>query len=162
MSANNSLVEKTAPVQAIAPQDINGSAVDGDFINLKLFEHVHIVIDAGTLAGGPSAVTLRQATDVAGAGAKTLGFTNVWISGANTDVFTKTAVVSDTFDITGTDDNKQFVIEVDASELDVPNSFNTLQVQLGSPGAVSFLVAAKYYGTGARYAGADMASALIN
>jgi hypothetical protein len=105
---------------------------DCDYVSLKNFDRCTIIIavdNATTVTGG--AITLKQATAVAGTSEKALSFAKVW---ANTDTaagdtLTETAVTSDTF-TTDTTDNKNllYVIEVEASALDRANGFNCLRV----------------------------------
>jgi len=107
---------------------------DCDYVSLKNFGRCTIVIavdNASTVTGG--AVTLKQATAVAGTGEKALGFTKMLANldtGAG-DTLTETAVASNTF-TTDTTDNKNllYVVEVDAADLDVANGFDCLRVDV--------------------------------
>lgn len=144
-------VENFAIATAAAPVDTTGAAVVGDWVCLKGYESVTIVITQGAWAGGTPAVTLDQATAVAGTGTKTLGFTKYWtkvgLAAAN---FTETAVTSDTFNLPATA-NTVTVIQVHASQLDVDNGFDCVQLDIASPGANADLISATYFFTGARY-----------
>jgi len=137
---------------------------DCDYVSLKNFDRCTIVIavdNATTVTGG--AITLKQATAVAGTGEKALSFAKMW---ANTDVaaadtLTETAVTSDTF-TTATTDNKNllYVIEVKASDLDVANGFDCLRVDsLLMTNAVGFV---QYILHGARYASPLAVSAITD
>jgi len=137
---------------------------DCDYVSLKNFDRCTIVIavyNATTVTGG--AITLKQATAVAGTGEKALSFAKMW---ANTDVaaadtLTETAVTSDTF-TTATTDNKNllYVIEVKASDLDVANGFDCLRVDsLLMANAVGFV---QYILHGARYASPLAVSAITD
>lgn len=105
---------------------------DCDYVSMKNFDRCTIVIsvdNATTVTGG--AITLKQATAVAGTSEKALAFDKMY---ANTDVaagdtLTETAVTSNTF-TTDTTDNKNlmYVIEVKAEDLDVANGFDCLRV----------------------------------
>lgn len=105
---------------------------DCDYVSLKSFQRCTIVLavdNATTVTGG--AITLKQATAVAGTSEKALAFTKMW---ANTDTgagdtLTETAVSSSTF-TTDTTDNKNllYVVEVDAADLDVANGFDCIRV----------------------------------
>lgn len=105
---------------------------DCDYVSMKNFDRCTIVIsvdNATTVTGG--AITLKQATAVAGTSEQTLAFSTMW---ANTDcaagdTLTETAVTSNTF-TTATTDNKNlmYVIEVKAGDLDVANGFDCLRV----------------------------------
>ena len=105
---------------------------DCDYVSLKNYERITIILavdNATTVTGG--AITLKQATDVAGTSEKALSFSKMW---ANTDTgagdtLTETAVTSDTF-TTNTTDNKNllYVIEVKAEDLDRANGFDCVRV----------------------------------
>ena len=137
---------------------------DCDYVSLKGYERMTIVIavdNATTVTGG--AVTLKQATDVAGTSEKALGFSTMW---ANTDVaasdtLTETAVTSDTF-TTNTTDNKNlmYVIELDAADLDVANGFDCVRVDvLLMANAVGFV---QYILHGSRYSSPVAISAITD
>jgi hypothetical protein len=144
MSSNNSSVEKVNRVQAFPTQDINGATLGEDYVSLKAYEHVGVVINSGNVAGNIT-VTLKQATAVAGTAEKALAFDSYWKDGV------KTAVTSDTFDIlAASDDNTVIVIPIDASELDVDNGFDCLRVDLTDPSAAA-LVGCIYEMCGGRY-----------
>lgn len=105
---------------------------DCDYVSLKNFDRCTIVIsvdNATTVTG--AAITLKQATAVAGTSEKALAFDTVYanIDAAAGDTLTETAVTSDTF-TTDTTDNKNlmYVIEVKAEDLDVANGFDCLRV----------------------------------
>ena len=100
-----------------------------------------IQIQTGAWAGGTAAVTLKQALTVAGGSSKALAFTSMWVNTAGApDTFTKTAVVSNTFNLDTA--NLLYLIEVVASDLDVDNVFDCVGVNIASPGAN-----ADFYGT---------------
>lgn len=107
---------------------------DCDYVSLKNFDRCTIVVtvdNATTVTGG--AVTLKQATAVAGTGEKALAFDTMYanLDAAAGDTLTETAVTSNTF-TTLTTDNKNaiYVIEVKASDLDVANGFDCLRVDV--------------------------------
>lgn len=105
---------------------------DCDYVSLKNYSGITILLavdNATTVTGG--AITLKQATAVAGTGEKTLGFTKMYanLDTAAGDTLTETAVASNTF-TTDTTDNKNllYVIEIDAADLDVANGFDCVRV----------------------------------
>src|SRR5574337_2159288 len=99
ISLNASLVEQAKIVMGCAPAALATTAGDGDFVSLKNYRRLTIllpVLNGNTVTGG--AVTLIQATEVAGSTTKALALTRMW---ANTDTgasdtLTKTAVTNDT------------------------------------------------------------------
>lgn len=122
------------------PIDTTGAAVASDWVSLKHFQHVTFVIFQGAWAGGTPAVTLDQATAVAGTGSKTLGLTKYWSkTGLTGTTYSETAVTSDTFNLTATA-NTITVIEIDAEQLDVDNDFDCVQLDIASPGSNADLI----------------------
>ena len=95
------------------PKNYTGAAATTKYVSLKDYRHLCIQIITGAWAGGTAAVTLSQATAVAGTGAKALGFTKQFNDVTTSGTLVETAVVSDTFTI-GTA-NKLFVIEIDGA-----------------------------------------------
>ena len=104
-------------------------------MSLKDYRKAVVKIHTGAWAGGTAAVTLNQATAVAGTGSTSLGldymFTNKAAPTAPTLV--KTTVTSDTFNIDTA--NALWLIEVDASEL--TDGYDCFNVAIASPGANS-------------------------
>lgn len=117
-----------------------------DYVSLKGYGGLSIVISAdngGTVTG--SAITLHQATAVAGTGEKALAFdrvlANVDVAAASTLV--DTAVASNTF-TTDTTDNKNlmYVIDVPLDNLDTSGGFDC--VRLGMADAANTVLSATY------------------
>ncbi len=145
------LVELMGFEVAILPKDTTGAAQVADYICLKNYQHVAIVIIQGAWAAGTSAVTLVQATDVAATAEKALAFTKRWTKvGVTGTTFVETAVTANTFDLPAVA-NTINVIEIDADMLDVTNGFDCLAVKTASPGASADLLTALYILHGARY-----------
>lgn len=164
ISLNAALAEQAKIVVACPPAALTTTAGDGDFVSLKNYRRCTIIIavdNATTVTGG--AITLIQATEVAGSTTKALAMTRMW---ANTDVgagdtLTKTAVTSDTF-TTSTTDNKNllYVIEVLAEDLDVANGYDCLRVDSAS--MANAVGAAIYILDGARYGGTTPPAAITD
>lgn len=129
------------------------SSTTPDYVSLKDYSHVTaiITVDNATTVTG-SAITLHQATSVAGAGEKALAFSTVWAN-VNTDAsdaLVPTAVVSNTFTPPTTNNlNTQYVIEIDAADLDTNNGFDCFRVGTGN--AVAQSVSVVYILGGSRY-----------
>lgn len=135
------------------------------YVNLANYNHATIIIDvanATTVTG--SAITLNQASAVAGTGVKALGFTTVWknLDVSATDTLVSTAVVANTFTtLTTNSKNSQYIIEVNASDLDVANNFTCLQVALAT--GVAMTANVEIILSGARFGGnvAQMPSGIL-
>lgn len=156
------LVETAKIVQGLAP--ITPSSSTPDYVSMKDASKLTIIIDVdnGSTVTG-AAITLKQATAVAGTGEKELAFTKMW---ANTDTgasdtLVETAVTSNTF-TTGTTDTKnlQYVIEVDAADLDTDNGFDC--VRLGTGDGANMVLSATYILHGQRYPQATPPAAITD
>jgi hypothetical protein len=144
-------IEKNQIEVGVLPKDITGAAQTGTYISLKGYDHVTILIVQGTWAGGTPAVTLHQATAVAGTGEKALAFDKKFdrISDAAT-TWNETAVVSNTFNLPAATKTVH-AIEIDAADLDVTNGFDCLTVKTATPGANADLLTIIYILSGARH-----------
>lgn len=147
------LVDRMKFVTGCAPAALTSTAGDGDYVSMKNYSHLTIliaVLNGNTVTGG--AVTLLQAKTVAAGSAKALSFSKMWanIDCAAGDTLTETAVVSDTF-TTDTTNAKQlmYIIEVEATDLDVNNDFDCVRIDVASManavGSVTYIL------HGARY-----------
>lgn len=146
---NQLFVERAKLIWAAEPKSYVSAAMAAKYVSLKNYARLVIVIITGAWAAGTAAVTLSQATAVAGTGAKALGFANQWNDVAASGTLVKTAVASDTFTL-GTA-NKMFVIEVDAGSLDVAGGFDCVTLAVASPGANADFYGVAYILEGARY-----------
>jgi len=156
------LVELMGMEVVQVPIDTTGAAISSDWLSLKNYAHATILITQGAWAGGTPAVTLAQAKDVAGTSEKALAFTKRWTKVAVTGTtFVETAVTSNTFNLPATA-NTINVIEVEAAELDTDGDFDTIQVEVASPGANADLIAIMVILSGARYPQAVMLDAKVD
>lgn len=147
---------------AVLPKDITGAAQTGDYISLKNYQGVLIIFLQGAWAGGTSAVTLVQATDVAATAEKALGFAKRWTKvGVTGTTWVETAVTSDTFALPATA-NTMNAVYVPAASLDVDGGFDCMAVKAASPGSNADLLAILYVLCGARYASAVMSDAKVD
>jgi len=133
-----------------APIDTTGAAIATGTIDMKYVKDLTIFITTGAIASGATAqaVTLGQATSSAKAGAKALEFDYVYVGSTTDDTLLKTTVTSDTFNLSA---NSVYAIEVDASQLDVTNSFTHVYVGISTPGANASLVSITAVASTQRY-----------
>ena len=106
--------DEIAVVGAIDPDATAAGTVTSGWIDASDFEGFYAVVQAGTL--GTSATVdakIEQATDSSGTGAKD-------VSGSDITQLTQA----------GTDSDKQAVISLRASALDVDNSFNYIRLSI--------------------------------
>jgi len=149
------LVDVAKVVEGIPNGSVMATTVgDADYVSLKGYERATILLqvnNATTVTG--CAVTLKQATDVAGTSEKALAFTTMFanLDTAATDTLVETAVTSNTFTtLTTNDKNALYVMEVNASDLDVTNGFDCVRLDgLLMANAVGSVM---YFLHGARYA----------
>lgn len=137
------LSQTTKLVHCSPPKDYSSAVATIEYISLKLGDKIRFIIDTGAWAGGTAAVTLKQATDVAASGAKALSFAE-YFTGTG-DTLTRTTATANTFNLAAA--NTKYVIEVNAADLDVDNSFDCVSCQVASPGANAdlYVVMAEVY-----------------
>ncbi len=150
------LIDTTKIVTGIAPVAMATTAGDADYVSMKGFQHLAIVLsvkNATTVTG--CAVTLKQASAVAGTGEKALAFDKVWVNtdaGAS-DTLVETAVTSNTF-TTDTTNSKDllYVMEIEADDLDVANSFDCVRLDgllmAAAVGSVTYILSGSRYASG--------------
>lgn len=133
------------------PINTTGAAVTGDYVSLKGYGRLGIVIAQGAWAGGTPAVTIKQASAVAGTGEKAVSFAKKWSKVALTGTtFAEAAVSSDTFNLPNTANTVTY-LEVNAEDLDADNGFDCVRVDIASPGANADLIAVVYLLLDPRY-----------
>jgi len=157
----NTLVEDAKIISGISPIDINATATDGDWVSMKNYANLTIILTFGVSLTGTPAITLQQATTVAGGSEKALGFDWAWKDVGLTGALTKTAVTSDTFSKAATS-QQMFVMEVRSEQLDVDGGFDCVQVAIATPGSNATLVSCIYILHSASYGQATPPSAIID
>lgn len=160
MNGNLLLIEQAKVVTGFAPAV--PSSANPRWVSLKNYEKLTIVIlvqNATTVTG--AAIGLSQATNAAGAGAKTLPFTVAYRTedAATTDLLTRFDVSGNSFTTLATN-NRQlvYVIEVKPHDLDLAGGFDCVRVTIGN--AVAATVGVVYLLAPARYGA--MPSAIVN
>lgn len=154
------LVEEFKILRAAEPKNYTGAAMADAYVSLKGYGMLTIVISTGAWAGGTAAVTLTQASAVAGTGAKALAFTDYWDDVTTTGTLVKKAATSNTFNLATA--NKTYVIHVDPMTLDIAGGFDCVTLAIATPGANNDFYAAHYLLSDARYQQATPPSALVD
>lgn len=156
VNLNARLDEQVLSVQAAIGVLLTSTLGDTKYVSLKGYRKIRITVDilnGSTVTG--SAITLKQATAVAGTGEKALAFTRMLanIDVAASQTLVETAVVSNTFTTDATNSKLlRYVIDVDSDALDVANGFDC--IRLDGTGAVNHLACCVSYDLyGARYSG---------
>ena len=120
------------------------SSATPPYVSLKGYDHIGFLIifnNATTVTG--SAITLNQATAVAGTSAKALPFTTMFacIDTSASTLFTQMAVTANTFTTDATNSkNGMYLIDVDAITLDLANGFDCVGIGLGNATAATISV----------------------
>ena len=162
------LVENSQIVSAFVPVDMQTAANTGDYVSLKNYHRCAVVFfkAAGT-AGDDPTLTIQQAQDVSGTGAKALNFTRIWHKqGTLTGVGTFTAVTqtaANTYtDATSAEIQAIWVVEIDADDLDVDNGFDCIMCSVADVGGNAQLGCAMYILYDPRYPQAAPPSAIVD
>lgn len=151
MNLNANLSEQVKIVEGLL--GVVPSTSTPDYVSLKNFERCLVLVqvkNATTVTG--SAITLKQATSVAGGGEKPLAFTKMYanIDTGAADVLAETAVVSNTFTTNNTNSkNLMYAIEVKAEDLDVNGGFDCIRAGTGD--ATAATVSVTYFLFGAKF-----------
>jgi hypothetical protein len=148
------------------PVDMQTAANDGDWVSLKNYHHVSVVLfkAAGT-AGDDPTLTMEQATTNTGTGAKALTFRNIYVKqGTLTAVGTFTRVdqtAAATYtDLVSAEIQAIWVVEFDSDELDVDGGFDHIRGRVADIGGNAQLGCMLYILGEPRYAQAVLPSAL--
>jgi hypothetical protein len=153
------LAENMHLVEALAPA-ADAAGRSGAYVSLKncakLFMVVHITQgNAATIA-----LTINQATAVAGTSAKVI--TNAVRIWANQDTSVSDTLAAQTaavnFTTSAAVKNKMVVFEIDPAALDLANGFDCVNIATGASNAAN-ITQAMYYQAGLNYGGAAAPSA---
>jgi hypothetical protein len=151
MNLNANLSEQVKVVEGLL--GVVPSTSTPDYVSLKNYERCMVLIqvkNATTVTG--SAITLKQATAVAGTGEKALAFTTYYsnIDTGAADVLASATATSNTFTTNSTNSkNLMYVIEVKAEDLDVNNGFDCLRAGTGD--ATAATVSVTYFLFGSKF-----------
>lgn len=154
------LVQEQKFIWAAEPKDYSGAAMTAEYVSLKYYNHLTIVIQTGAWAAGTAAVTLLEATNVSAGSAQALNLETMWTDDAATGTLVETAVTSDTFNLDTA--NSLYIIEIDADELDVDDGYDCVTLAVASPGVNSDFYGVLYILSQPRYAQATPPSAIID
>jgi hypothetical protein len=155
------LTERVKSIQILEAKNYTGAAGADVYLSLKNYRRVRFTISTGAWAAGTAAVTLLQATAVANTGSKALAFATYYDDLTTTGTLVKKTATSNTFTIGAA--NKQYVIEVLCTQLDVANGYDCVAIHIATPGANADLYAVQADLYDARFEGVGaMPSALVD
>lgn len=154
------LVQEMKFINGAEPKSYANTAMTAEYVSLKNYNHLTILIHSGSWAGGTAAVSLLEATTVAAGSAQALNLETMWTDIAATGTLVETAVASDTFNL-GTA-NSLWIIEIDADELDVDDGYDCVTLVVATPGANADFYCVEYILSQPRYAQETPPSAIID
>ena len=156
------IIEKYKVVQVFELKTTN-TAITDDYVTLKNSITATVVVNLAQTAGYETQISLYQAQDVDGTGAKPL-VNNVPIL-ANEDVAVSDKLVRQqdgvSYTVSNTAKNKQVIFHIDPAKLDINNGFCCLNVRLGASSQATnfaggeFILENKYLQEDAPYAVVD-------
>lgn len=161
------LTEMMQFAAGFVPSDLAAAAQAGDWVNLSEYQGCAIVLlKAAGAVGEIPTITVQQATDVTGTGAKALNFTRIDVkNGADLFAigqFTKvTQAAANTYAIAAGNTQVLYVIDIDARDLDLANRFNCIRASFNDVGATAQLGALLYLAYGPMQAGQFPPSVII-
>jgi hypothetical protein len=154
-----SLVEEAKIVSVLSPAS-RSSAASGDFINMKLYDKLTLILDVGGVTAGGN-VFVQEAKTAAGGSKAKFDFDVYQKRTASTDTYTKTSANTasshDCITIGNSSDNKTFVVEIDAKKLSPGFSFVNILVPAAFSAALTCCIGIAHK---ARYAQAAPPTAL--
>ncbi len=161
------LFDNAQLVSGFVPVDLSDGANTGDYVSLKNYSRCAIVLfKAVGTAGDDPTLTVVQATDVSGTSAKAVNFTAIKVkqgaSLAAIGTFTNaTQSAANTYtSTTSAEEQAIWVVEIDASDLDVDGGFDCIMASVADIGTNAQIGCMFYILDGPRYAGATMPSAI--
>lgn len=165
---NEHILEKIDIVPAFVPINI-GTARTGDTISMKNHGRCAIVFfgAAGTASEDPT-ITVEQCSSVAPSNAKSLTFTRVDTKqGADlaaVGTWTKvTQSAANTYtNLTAAEQQKIWVVDIKAEDLDVDGGFDCIRVSVGDAGSTNQIAAGLYILHEPRYAKEGGVSAIAD
>lgn len=160
-----SLINETKLIWAVAPKDYSGATATEKYVSLKNYGMCYIWIQTGAWGGGTAAVTVTQASAVAGTDAKSLAFDHYYSDTGTSNLLAKVSSTSATFDLGVA--SKQYVIPIDPGQLDgssigTASPFDCISVQVASPGVNADLYSAVYVLTNPRNAESTPLTAILD
>lgn len=171
MSPNLRLLEQVQIVPGFPPANL-GSARTGDVVSLKNYRRCAIVFHAGIgTAGDDPTITVLQGTDVAFGTNKALTFTELYVKMDATQLsdvgqWTKvTQAAANTYvDATSAEQEKLWVIEFKAEDLDIANGYDCIRASFADAGTTNQIGAMLYILSDPVNSTApeSMASAIVN
>lgn len=160
--AKYTLPQQMKVVEALAPA-ADAAGRTGAYVSLKNAAKAYVMVHLTQGNAATVLISVLQASDIAGTGAKALGnAVPIWV---NQDTSLGDTLVRQadglSFTTSAAVKNKQVIVEVDATALDVNNGFDCIAVSTGASNAAN-VTQAQYLLAELRYGQAAPPSALVN
>src|SRR5262249_54879730 len=142
---NERIIEDLQIAANFVPVDLSTGANNGVYVSLKNFNRLAVVLfKAAGASGEPPTITVQQARDSSGAGAKALNFTTLWKkegSAVNAvGQWTKvTQSAANTYALAAGNTQALVVIEFLGDNLDTSNGFWWVNASVADVGATAQL-----------------------
>lgn len=154
------ILERLQIAAGFVPVNMATADNPGDWVSLKNYGRLLVLLFAGAGdAGEPPTITLEQAKNVSGTGAKALNFTTIYSKGA-ADIqtvaqWTKvTQAAANTYAMAAGNTQKILAIEIAAEDLDVANGFDCVRASVGDVGSTSQIGCVLYLASDPKYGSA--------
>jgi hypothetical protein len=123
-------------VPALEPQDITSTTTYSDIIGLKEYFGVEFLVYFGNIAGDTIAMTVEECDDISASNTTAIAFSYRESSATGTDSMGARAdATTSGVTVAATDDDKVFLVDVDASELS--DGYPYVRVKLDPGGSAS-------------------------
>lgn len=143
MNPNTSILERLTLAAGFVPINMASGANAGDWISMKNYQRILIVLLKGAGAAGQDpTITVEQATTSAGAGNKALNFSTIYSQVgtlANLGQWTKTTQAAGNTYVDTVSGEAQAIIciEIMAEDLDLDNDYDFIQASVADVGSTS-------------------------
>jgi len=126
------IIEKYKVVQVFEPKTTN-TAITGDYVTLKNSITATVVVNLAQTAGHETQISLYQAQDVEGTGAKPLVNNVPILANEDVSISDKPVRQSDgvSYTVSNTAKNKQVIFHIDPAKLDINNGC-CLNIRVGA------------------------------
>jgi len=151
------IAEEMQIASAFVPVNMATAANDGEYVSLRNYRHVGILLHKGAGAvGEPPTITVQQAKTTAGVGVKDLTFTTVYVkNGADLGAigqFTKvTQAAAKTYALAAGNTEALVLIEFNAEDLDADGGFDCIRATIADVGNTSQIAGLLYLLSSPRY-----------
>jgi|GEM_PF-4057328 len=151
----DAIVQESKVVNVLHPVSVSAAAT-GDYICMKNYQHISLIVNVGTLTTG-GLLQLKEAKDASATSAAVIDPGHYWISGTTpSDTFTKTSTSSSATATTTA--SKVYVFELDGAQLS--DGFDWVTLYMPTSAASAMIMGAQAILSKPRYASAAPPTAI--